>query len=193
MYNMGVLLKRWLNNRKKRWANWCMFFGLALPNYGWGLSLRGYWMRLVMKNSGKSLKISGLVNFYNPSRVVVGNNVYIGHGTYLGDGDISIDDEVVIGPNCVLSGGNHLFKNGSVRFGGYEYIPISIGRGTWIGGNCTITAGSRVGKGCIIAAGSVVTNDIPDGVIAGGIPAKVIKENNLNSGKNSDNQQGMTT
>ena len=154
-----------------------MFFGLMLPNYGWGLALRGRWMSLVMKKSGKSFKVSSSVNIYNPSRLSVGDYVYIGHGTYVGDGDISIDDEVVIGPNCILSAGNHLFKNGSVRFGGYEYKPIYIGKGTWIGGNSTITAGSKIGNGCIIAAGSVVTNDIPDGVVAGGIPAKVIKNN----------------
>jgi maltose O-acetyltransferase len=168
-----------------------MICGIIVPNYGWGLRFRGRWLQLVLKSHGVNLKISSMVNVYNPSRIIVGNNVYIGHGTYIGDGDINIEDEVVIGPYCSLTGGNHLFKDGSVRFGGYEYKPVTIGRGTWIGGHVTITAGVTIGSGCLIAAGAVVTMDIPNGMIAGGVPAKIIGENNLNSGIHSKNQDGM--
>ena len=45
----------------------------------------------------------------------------------------------------------------------------------WIGTNVTIVAGVTVGKGSVIAAGAVVTKDIPEYSIAGGVPAKVIK------------------
>ena len=74
---------RWWNNRKKRWANWGMLVGLLVPNYGWGLRFRGRWVQWTLKSHGKGLKISSMVNIYNPSRLSVGDNVYIGHGTYI--------------------------------------------------------------------------------------------------------------
>lgn len=56
-----------------------------------------------------------------------------------------------------------------------EYKPISIGNDVWIGARVTILDGVRIGDGAVIACGAVVTQDIPDYAIAGGIPAKIIK------------------
>lgn len=53
--------------------------------------------------------------------------------------------------------------------------PITIGNDVWIGGNVTILPGVRIGNNVVIAAGAVVTKDIPDNCLAGGIPAKVLK------------------
>ena len=54
--------------------------------------------------------------------------------------------------------------------------PIRIGRRVWIGANVVITKGVTIGDNSVIAAGAVVTRDIPANVVAGGVPAKVIKE-----------------
>ena len=54
--------------------------------------------------------------------------------------------------------------------------PVTIGNDVWIGANVTILPGVTIGNNVIIAAGAVVTKNIPDNVIAGGVPAKVIKE-----------------
>jgi len=56
-----------------------------------------------------------------------------------------------------------------------EYRKISIGNDVWIGARATIMDGVRVGNGAIIAAGAVVTKDVPNYAIVGGVPAKVIK------------------
>ena len=54
--------------------------------------------------------------------------------------------------------------------------PIRIGKRVWIGSNAVITKGVTIGDNSVIAAGAVVTKDIPANVVAGGVPAKVIKE-----------------
>ena len=53
--------------------------------------------------------------------------------------------------------------------------PIFIGKDVWIGANATILGGVHIGSGSIIGAGSVVTDDIPENVIAVGVPCKVLR------------------
>ena len=54
--------------------------------------------------------------------------------------------------------------------------PVVIKRGAWIAVNSVILPGVTIGENSIVAAGSVVTKDVPSNVMAGGIPAKIIKE-----------------
>lgn len=59
----------------------------------------------------------------------------------------------------------------------YEYAkPISIGNGVWLASDVTVCGGVRIGDRSVIAAGAVVVNDIPPGVLAGGVPCKVIRK-----------------
>ena len=58
----------------------------------------------------------------------------------------------------------------------WEYaMEVKIGDRVWIGGRSVINPGVTIGNDCVIASGSVVTKDVPDGVIVGGNPAKVIR------------------
>jgi maltose O-acetyltransferase len=100
--------------------------------------------------------------------------VYIGYNTYIGGGEVFLDDEVIIGPFCSIVAGNHTLKDGSYRYGPYEYGTISIGRGTWLGSHVTVASNVKIGKGCCIAAGSVVVADVEDNAVYGGVPAKRI-------------------
>ena len=147
-----------------------------LPSYGFSLKLRGWLASLFINKCGENLKISSNVNIYEPKTLSCGNHVYIGFSSYLGRGEINLEDEVIIGPFCTIAGGNHTKKNNSYRFGEYKFGKITIGKGTWIGANCVITANTKIGKGCLIAAGSIVTKNIEDNVIAEGTPAKIIKK-----------------
>jgi maltose O-acetyltransferase len=178
-------------NWRKRLGSFLMLLTLPFPNFGLGLVLRGWLYSKIIINCGKRFKLAPLVNIYNPSKVKIGNDVYIGYSAYIGDGDITLCDEVVIGPFCSLTAGNHLFRDNSVRFGGYEYKPVSIGKGTWLGANVNVLAGVTIGSGCLVAAGAVVTRDIPDNSIAVGAPAKVIGPNDGASGVQAFNQDGM--
>ena len=54
--------------------------------------------------------------------------------------------------------------------------PVSIGDDVWVGGNVVINPGVKIGSNVVVGSGFVVVKDIPDGVIAAGKPAKVIRE-----------------
>ena len=148
-----------------------------LPSNGKFIRWRGRLISPVLGACGDNLKISSSVNIYSPKTLFLGNNVYIGFCSYLGAGKIYLEDEVVIGPFCSITAGNHSLKNGSYRFGKYEYSEIRIGKGTWLGAHVCVTSGVKIGRGCLIAAGAVVTKDVPDNSIFGGVPAKLIRTN----------------
>lgn len=147
----------------------------VMPGFGKSLTIRGKLAAKAFKSSGKNLKINSHVNIYNPQNMWVGDNVYIGYNCYFGGGEIILEDEVIIGPFCSIVAGNHTSQNGSFRFGKYDYGKIHIGKGTWLGSHCVITLNVKIGKGCIIAAGSVVTKDVEDFCVVGGVPARIIK------------------
>ena len=143
---------RWWNNRKKRWANWGTLVGLLVPNYRWGLRFRGRWVQWTLKSHGKGLKISSMVNIYNPSRVSVGDNVYIGHGTYIGDGDITIDD----------TGYEHLkiTNNGVIQFKDSSTVYGSLDGTTWTLGNTSNSHMTLTTSGLTISATSTVFSKV---------------------------------
>ena len=178
-------------NTRKRLASLLLWLTLPFPNFGRGLTLRGWLYSQIIGGRGQRFKLGPLVNLYNPARLTIGSDVYIGYCSYIGDGDITLEDQVVIGPFCSVTGGNHLFRDNSVRFGGYEYSPVVIGRGTWLGANVNVLAGVTVGPGCLVAAGSVVTKNMPANSIVAGVPAKVVGPNEGHSGVGAANQAGM--
>lgn len=147
-----------------------------LPPYGQSLDFRGKLASKVLKETGERLRISANVNIYNPQNVSIGDHVYIGYNTYIGGGEVRLDDQVIIGPFCSIAAGNHTMKDQSYRYGPYVYGKIHVGRGTWLGSHVTITNNVTIGKGCLIAAGSVVTKDVEDFSIVGGVPATFIKK-----------------
>lgn len=54
--------------------------------------------------------------------------------------------------------------------------PVTIGNDVWIGGDVTILPGVTIGNNVVVAAGAVVTKDVPDNCVVGGVPAKIIKK-----------------
>ncbi len=107
----------------------------------------------------------------------MGENFYANaYCTMLDVGKIKIGDDVLFGPHVSLYTAGHPIHPQS-RKSGYEYgIPITIGDRVWIGGSCVVMPGVSIGSDTVIGAGSVVTKDIPDGVIAAGNPCKVIQK-----------------
>jgi maltose O-acetyltransferase len=147
----------------------------VLPGFGSANTLRGWLARTALMRCGTKVKISSHVFIFNPRNLTLGNNVYVGPGCYFGGGEIELEDEVNIGPFAVVAAGRHTMRDGSYRFGTYEYGRIHIGRGTWVCANTVIASGVTIGKGCLIAAGSLVMNDVPDYGVVCGVPAKLLR------------------
>lgn len=104
----------------------------------------------------------------------VGKGVFINFGcTFLDRGGITIEDDVFLGPGVQLLTENHP-ENPEQRHNVYTR-PILLRKGAWIGAGALILPGVTVGEHAIVGAGSVVTRDVPDGMIVAGNPARVIR------------------
>ena len=108
----------------------------------------------------------------------LGKNVFINSGCRFQDqGGIYIGDNVLIGHNVVLATLNH--DENPLKRGNLIPSPIKIGNDVWIGSNATIIPGVTVGDGAIVAAGAVVTKDVDKNTIVGGVPARYIRNVNV--------------
>ena len=95
--------------------------------------------------------------------------------TVLDEAPVTIGDDCFIGPNVSIYTACHS-TDPQERNSRREWAePVSIGDNVWIGGSVTILPGVHIGNNVTVGAGAVVTKDIPDGCIAAGNPARVIK------------------
>lgn len=108
--------------------------------------------------------------------ITIGENFFANYDCKIIDGGtVTFGDNVRIGPNCCFATPNHAFDP-QMRKEGYQiYQPITVGNNVWFGAGVTVLPGVTIGNDCIIGAGSVVTRDIPAGVLAAGNPCMVIR------------------
>jgi maltose O-acetyltransferase len=151
-----------------------------LPDHPVFMRFRGWLYSAMMNRCGCDFQVASTVILNSLAGLKTGNHVYIAYNTVIIGTDITIEDEVIIGPNCVISGGNHTFAGKSFRFATSMSSPVILSKGSWMAGNCSIVAGSVLPPCSILAAGSVLTckQDKSYGVYAG-IPARYIKEINV--------------
>jgi acetyltransferase-like isoleucine patch superfamily enzyme len=104
----------------------------------------------------------------------IGKRVFINHAcSFLDMGGITIEDDVMIGPRVNLVTENHPLDPAKRK--AMLCRPILIKRNAWIGAGATILPGVIIGENAVVAAGAVVSRDVPDNMVAGGIPARIIK------------------
>ncbi|MBA2697293.1 MAG: sugar O-acetyltransferase [Nocardioidaceae bacterium] len=111
------------------------------------------------------------------SHVRIGTGVFLNYGCQLADvAQISIGDHCQVGPNVQFLTPVHPLDAQRRKDRWETARPITIGANVWIGGGVIICPGVTVGDNSVIGAGSVVTKDIPSGVLAVGSPAKVVRD-----------------
>lgn len=108
--------------------------------------------------------------------VHLGRDVYFNFNvTLVDDTDIYIGDNTMVGPNTVIATAGHpIFPD--LRLNGGQYnIPVHIGKNCWLGAAVIVLPGVTIGDNTVVGAGSVVTKDLPAGVVAAGNPCRVLR------------------
>lgn len=109
--------------------------------------------------------------------IEIGENFYANHNLVILDGaKVTFGDNCFVAPNCGFYTAGHPIDH-TIRNTGLEYaLPITVGNNVWIGGNVCVMPGVTIGDDVVIGGGSVVTKDIPSGVVAAGNPCRVIRK-----------------
>ena len=131
--------------------------------------------------------------------IEIGNGVFLGRGTILSckNGDIALGDHVNIGFHSEVFSGSSVKVGSYGLFAAYTYLVggghdfeqaavpvieqprsskgITLGENVWLGSGAKVLDGVTIGKDVVVGANAVVSSDLPDGVVAAGIPAKVLR------------------
>lgn len=168
-----------------------------------------YWKARHFARFDKSAIVYCPLNINGMEHISLGANVQINYRTWLAALPLTNmpSCDLVIGAGTIIGNFNHIYATHKVVLGkkvltadkvyisdnlhDYRNIDlaimdqpviqnkeVSIGDGTWIGENAVIL-GCSIGRNCVVAANAVVTKDVPDYSIVGGVPAKVLKRFNV--------------
>lgn len=156
-----------------------MWFEMAV---GWipgraGNFIRGLAYGVLIKAEG-SMYIEPGTNIRGVRQLSCGKRVSLGRGTQLiCRGGLRIGSHVMMGPGVRIITNGHVMDRTDqlMRDQGLYEKPVQIGDDVWIGANVVVLPGVRIGTGSVIAAGSIVTKDVPEYALMGGVPARLIR------------------
>ena len=157
-----------------------VFFLSAFP---WPARFRSIILSTFGATLCRNVYIKPRVNIHFPWRISIGDNTLIGEGV-----EIYNFAPVIIGANCCLSqrafvcAANHDFRDPAM---GYRHAPVTICDGAWIGACSFVGPGTLVGVDVVVTAGSVVTKDLPHGMVCSGNPCLPVKPR-WKDGKNGE-------
>lgn len=170
-------------NRVKRSVFRRLYFGIGIRMKSSVQSKRAmkfrYWTgSQFVEHCGKNVNFEHGAKF-NPE-LSIGDNSGVGVNCVI-SGETYIGSDVMMGPDCIMYSYSHAHDRIDIpmsKQGFEDPTPIHIGDDVWIGARVIILPGVTVGSHCIIGAGSVVTKDVPDYAIIGGVPARIIRMRN---------------
>ena len=111
------------------------------------------------------------------AQIHAGERFYANFGCVILDcAAVTIGDRVLLGPGVQIYAATHPLDPAERAAGWESAKPVTIGDDVWIGGAAILCPGVTVGAGSVIGAGSVVTKDVPPGVVAAGNPCRVLRE-----------------
>ncbi len=143
------------------------------------IRLRRILAKRVFKRCGEDVVIHHNVLFNSGRNIELGDGVFLNRDVMLDDrAALTIGDHAMVAAGVVIETHRHAYDDFSVPFphSGRIPDPVHIGSNTLIGYKVAVMAGVNIGNRCVVAANSVVTKDVPDQAIVGGVPAKVIKK-----------------
>ena len=134
-------------------------------------------IRQLFGHVGKSVCIHSPFHCDFGAQISVGDH-FVGNFnlTILDEAPVTIGDHVFIGPNVGIYTVNHALLPDQRNAGIMRSLPIAIGNNVWIGGHTVVMQGVTIGDNTVLGAGSVVTHNIPAGVVAVGSPSRVLRK-----------------
>lgn len=139
--------------------------------------LRSFVGKYLFDKCGSNINIERGADFGKGNGIEIGDNSGLGINCYV-RGPLIIGKDVMMGPDVMIFHGDHAMSRRDIPMrlqGDSISKPVIIGDDVWIGARSIILKGVRIGKGAVIAAGAVVSKDVPEYAIVGGVPARVIK------------------
>lgn len=145
----------------------------------WCRIVRRFFASKCFDKCGKNVNIEKGATFGKGTGIKIGDGSGVGVNCSI-HGPLTIGENVMMGPDVVILTSNHNFAKIDIPMSkqGFSLKPVVIGNDVWIGTRSIILPGVNIGNGAIIGAGAVVTKDIPDYAIVGGVPARVIRFRN---------------
>jgi len=138
--------------------------------------IRTAWAKKIVSYCGKNVNIERHAVF-SPD-LSIGDNSGIGIDCEV-YGPVSIGSDVMMAPEVIIYTSSHVHDRTDIPMWKQEFTkarPVKIGNDVWIGRRAIIMPGVSIGNGVIVGAGAVVTKDIPDFCVAGGVPAQILKK-----------------
>lgn len=142
------------------------------------IRLRRILARKVFKQVGRDVTIHHDVLFSSGGNITLGDGVFINRRVMLDDrGALTIGDHSMLAAGVTIETHAHVFDDFSKPMpqGGRLMKPVTIGSECLLGYNAVVMAGTTIGDRVIVASNSVVTKDVADYHVVGGVPAKPIK------------------
>ncbi|WP_407414666.1 sugar O-acetyltransferase [Methanobrevibacter sp.] len=146
----------------------------------------------ILGSVGSNVMMCKRFSFDNGKNIFIGDNFTANYNlTILDIKEVYIGDNVMIGPNTLITTVNHPLSPKGRRKHLAKATEIHIGNDVWLGGNVTVLPGVTIGNNVVVGAGAVVTKDIPDNSLALGVPARVVKkiDNDIEETENAPEQK----
>ena len=143
------------------------------------IKVRRILAKKIFKHVGEGVIFHHDVYILSGQNTSLGDGVFVNRGATIDDrGPITIGEHTMIAAGAILTTHGHILDDFSkpLPFGGRTKAPITIGSNTVIGFRSVVMPNVTIGDRVIVASNSVVTSDIPDRWVVGGMPAKKIKE-----------------
>ncbi|MGA3291938.1 MAG: acyltransferase [Candidatus Microgenomates bacterium] len=137
-------------------------------------TFRKFFYKVSGMRIGKGSVVHMWANFFDLAGIIIGEDTIVGDHVFLdGRAKLTIGNHVDMASSVMIYNSEHDLEkeNFSART-----EPVEIGDYVFIGPRAIILPGVKIGKGAVVAAGAVVTKDVPEFKIVGGVPAVVIGE-----------------
>jgi acetyltransferase-like isoleucine patch superfamily enzyme len=127
---------------------------------------------------GHNVRVCSSVTILGSGSLEIGDDTWVGHQVLIiSSSCVRIGSCVDIAPRVFIGTGTHqLDAEGKHSAGLGINRDVVIGDGVWLGACCTLLPGITIGTKAVVAAGAVVTRDVPERKVVGGIPAEILKD-----------------